>query len=63
MIQLYLFGTYSNRFEQIENTINSRKGLINKELARPKTVLENKANNLYDNYLDEDVKFLTEEIS
>ena len=55
--------TDSNHFEQIENRINSTKDLVNKELAHPKSVLENKANNLYDNHLDKDVKFLTEEIS
>lgn len=55
--------TDSNRLEQIENRINSIEDLINKALARPKTVLENKANGQYDKHLDSDVKFLREEIS
>ena len=52
--------TDSNRLEQIENRINSIEDLINKALARPKTVLENKANGQYDKHLDRDVKFLRE---
>ena len=55
--------TSSNRFEQIENRINSIEDFINKELACPKTVLENRANGLYENHLDRDVTFLREEIS
>ena len=45
---------YEDHFEQLD----SRK---NKELVRPKTVLEK--NGPYDNYLYRDVKFLREEIS
>ena len=45
---------YEDHFEQLDN----RK---NKELVRPKTVLEK--NGPYDNYLYRDVKFLREEIS
>ena len=48
------------RFKQIKNRINSLENLINKELVRPKTVLEK--NGLYDNHLDRDVKFLRQEI-
>ena len=33
---------YDDRFEQLENRISSLEDLINKELARPKTVFENK---------------------
>ena len=53
---------YEDRFEQLRNRINSLEKFINKELARPKTVLENKVNGLY-NHLCRDVKFLGEEIS
>ena len=53
---------YEDRFEQLGNRTNSLEELINKELARPKTVLENKVNGLY-NHLCRDVKFLREEIS
>ena len=59
----YLTLTNSNRFEQIENRINSIEDLINKELTCSKTVLENRANGLYDNHLDRDVKFLREDTS
>ena len=52
-----------NRFEQTENRINSLEDLNNRGLARPKTVLENKANGLYENHLDGDIKLLREEIS
>ena len=52
---------YEDRSEQLENRINSLEDLINKELVRPKTVLEK--NGPYDNHLDRDVKFLREEIS
>ena len=52
---------YEDRFKQLENRINSLADLINKELVRPKTVLEK--NGPYDNHLDRDVKFLREEIS
>ena len=44
---------YEDRYEQLDN----RK---NKELVRPKTVLEK--NGPYDNHLYRDVKFLREEI-
>ena len=54
---------YEDCLEQLENRIKSLKDPINMELARPKTVLENKANGLYNNHLDKDVKFLSEEIS
>ena len=50
---------YEDCFEQLENRINSLEDLINKELVRPKTVLEN--NGPYDKHLDRDVKFLREE--
>ena len=53
---------YEDRFEQLGNRINSLEELINKELARPKTTLENRVNGLY-NHLCRDVKFLREEIS
>ena len=53
---------YEDRFEQLGNRINSLEELINKELARPKTALENRVNGLY-NHLCRDVKFLREEIS
>ena len=52
---------HDDRFEQLENRINSLEDLINKELGRPKTVLEK--NGPYDNHLDRNVKFLREEIS
>ena len=52
---------YEDRFEQLENRINTLEDLINKELVRPKTVLEN--NGPYDKHLDREVKFLREEIS
>ena len=52
---------YKDRFEQLGSRINSSEDLINKELVRPKTVLEN--NGPYDNHLDRDVKLLREEIS
>ena len=52
---------HDDRSEQLENRINSLEDLINKELVRPKTVLEN--NGRYDNHLDRNVKFLREEIS
>ena len=52
---------YEDRFKQLENRINSLEDLINKELVRPKTVLEK--NGPYDNHLDRDIKFLREEIS
>ena len=50
-----------DHFGQLENRINSLEDLINKELVRPKTVLEK--NSPYDNHLDREVKFLREEIS
>ena len=53
---------YEDRFEQLRNRIKSLEKFINKELAHPKTVLENKVNGLY-NHLCRDVKFLREEIS
>ena len=53
---------YEDRFEQLGNRINSLEDRINKELARPKTVLENKVNGLC-NHLCMDVNFLREEIS
>ena len=52
---------YKDRFEQLGSRINSLEDLINKELVRPKTVLENNGPN--DNHLDRDVKLLREEIS
>ena len=52
---------YEDRFEQLENRINSLEDLINKELVRPKTVLEK--NGPCDNHRDRDVNFLREEIS
>ena len=52
---------YKDRFEQLGSRINSLEDLFNKELVRPKTVLEN--NGPYDNHLDRDVKLLREEIS
>ena len=39
------------------------KTVLESIFARPKTVLENKVNGLYDNHLDRDVKFLRAEIS
>ena len=53
---------YEDRFEQLGNRINSLEDRINKELARPKTVLENKVNGLC-NHLCMAVNFLREEIS
>ena len=52
---------YEDRFEQLENRINSLEDLINKELVRPKTVLQK--NGPCDNHRDRDVNFLREEIS
>ena len=52
---------FEDRFEQLENGINSLEDLINKELVPPKTVLEK--NGPYENHLDRDVEFLREEIS
>ena len=47
---------YEDRFEELKNRINSLEDLNNKELVRPKTVLEK--NGPYDNHLDRDANFL-----
>ena len=47
---------YEDGFEQLENRINSLGDLNNKELVRPKIVLEK--NGPYENHLDRDVNFL-----
>ena len=52
---------FEDRFEQLENGINSLEDLIDKELVPPKTVLEK--NGPYENHLDRDVGFLRVEIS
>ena len=49
---------YEDRFEQMGKRINSLEDLRNKEIVRPKTVLEK--NGPYHNLLGRDGKFLRE---
>ena len=58
---LVVVNKYEDRFEKLENRINSLEDLTNKELVWSKTVLEN--NGPYDNHQVWEVKFLREEIS